>query len=38
MPSGLTAVLISPASIFVAMFAPFLDTSERVGAARCWGW
>ncbi len=28
-PSGLTAVLISPASIFVAMLAPFLDASER---------
>jgi len=29
-PSGLTAVLISPASLFVAMFAPFIDVSERV--------
>jgi drug/metabolite transporter (DMT)-like permease len=29
-PSGLTAVLISPASLFVAMFAPFLDASERI--------
>lgn len=29
-PSGLTAVLISPASLFVAMFAPFIDASERV--------
>ncbi|MGH2970439.1 MAG: DMT family transporter, partial [Solirubrobacteraceae bacterium] len=29
-PSGLTAVLISPASLFVAMFAPFLDVSERI--------
>ena len=28
-PSGLTAVLISPASIFVAMLAPFLDATER---------
>ncbi len=29
-PSGLTAVLIAPASLFVAAFAPFLDPSERV--------
>jgi drug/metabolite transporter (DMT)-like permease len=29
-PSGLTAVLISPAAIFVAMFAPFIDPSERI--------
>jgi len=29
-PSGLTAVLISPASLFVALFAPFLDPSERI--------
>ena len=29
-PSGLTAVLISPASLFVALLAPFVDTSERV--------
>ena len=29
-PSGLTAVLLAPASIFVAMFAPFLDQTERV--------
>jgi drug/metabolite transporter (DMT)-like permease len=29
-PSGMTAVLIAPASLFVAAFAPFLDTSERV--------
>ena len=36
-PSGLTAVLISPASIFVAMFAPFLDTSERVGRIQALG-
>lgn len=28
-PSGLTAVLLAPASIFVAMFAPLLDPSER---------
>ena len=31
-PSGLTAVLLAPASIFVAMFAPFLDPTERVDA------
>ena len=31
-PSGLTAVLIAPASIFVAMLAPLLDTSERADA------
>ncbi len=31
-PSGLTAVLISPASIFVAMLAPLLDASERADA------
>jgi drug/metabolite transporter (DMT)-like permease len=29
-PSGLTAVLISPAALFVAMFAPFIDQSERI--------
>lgn len=29
-PSGLTAVLIAPASLFVAAFAPFLDRSEQV--------
>jgi drug/metabolite transporter (DMT)-like permease len=29
-PSGLTAVLIAPASLFVAMFAPFLDPSESI--------
>jgi drug/metabolite transporter (DMT)-like permease len=29
-PSGLTAVLISPAALFVAMFAPFIDVSERI--------
>jgi len=30
-PSGLTAVLIAPASLFVAALAPFVDPSERVG-------
>jgi drug/metabolite transporter (DMT)-like permease len=29
-PSGLTAVLIAPASLFVAAFAPLIDPSERV--------
>lgn len=29
-PSGLTAVLIAPASLFVAAFAPFIDRSEQV--------
>jgi drug/metabolite transporter (DMT)-like permease len=29
-PSGLTAVLISPAALFVALFAPFIDASERI--------
>jgi drug/metabolite transporter (DMT)-like permease len=29
-PSGLTAVLISPASLFVALLAPMIDPSERI--------
>jgi len=29
-PSGLTAVLIAPASLFVAMLAPLLDRSETI--------
>jgi len=29
-PSGLTAVLVSPASLFVALFAPLIDPSERI--------
>ena len=29
-PSGLTAVLISPASLFVALFAPWIDPSEQI--------
>src|SRR3954463_7286988 len=29
-PSGLTAVLISPAALFVALFAPRIDPSERI--------
>ncbi|MFL5845876.1 MAG: DMT family transporter [Solirubrobacteraceae bacterium] len=36
-PSGLTAVLIAPASLFVAAFAPFLDQSERVGRTQAGG-
>jgi drug/metabolite transporter (DMT)-like permease len=31
-PSGLTAVLISPAALFVALFALFIDPSERIDA------
>jgi drug/metabolite transporter (DMT)-like permease len=29
-PSGLTAVLISPASLFIALLAPLIDPSERI--------
>jgi drug/metabolite transporter (DMT)-like permease len=29
-PSGLTAVLISPAALFVALFAPWIDITERI--------
>jgi len=29
-PSGLTAVLVSPTALFVALFAPFIDASERI--------
>jgi drug/metabolite transporter (DMT)-like permease len=29
-PSGLTAVLIAPSSLFVALFAPFIDHSEKI--------
>jgi drug/metabolite transporter (DMT)-like permease len=36
-PSGLTAVLISPASLFVALFAPLLDPSERTGRVQAVG-
>jgi drug/metabolite transporter (DMT)-like permease len=36
-PSGLTAVLISPASLFVALFAPFVDPSERIGRVQALG-
>ena len=33
-PSGLTAVLISPASLFVALLAPFILPSERIDRRR----
>lgn len=36
-PSGLTAVLIAPASLFVAALAPFLDRSESVGRTQAGG-
>jgi drug/metabolite transporter (DMT)-like permease len=36
-PSGLTAVLIAPASLFVALFALVLDPSERVGRVQALG-
>jgi drug/metabolite transporter (DMT)-like permease len=36
-PSGLTAVLISPAALFVALFAPFIDPSERIGRRQAVG-
>jgi len=36
-PSGLTAVLISPASLFVALFAPFIDPSERIDSRQALG-
>ena len=36
-PSGLTAVLIAPASLFVAAFAPLIDPSERVPASALGG-
>jgi drug/metabolite transporter (DMT)-like permease len=36
-PSGLTAVLISPAALFVALFAPFIDASERIGRTQAVG-
>jgi drug/metabolite transporter (DMT)-like permease len=36
-PSGLTAVLIAPASLFVALFAPILDPSERIGRVQAIG-
>ena len=36
-PSGLTAVLIAPASLFVAAFAPLIDPSEKVPASAAGG-
>ncbi len=36
-PSGLTAVLISPASLFVALFAPFIDVTERIDRRQAFG-
>jgi drug/metabolite transporter (DMT)-like permease len=36
-PSGLTAVLIAPASLFVAILAPFLDPSERINRMQAFG-
>jgi drug/metabolite transporter (DMT)-like permease len=36
-PSGLTAVLISPAALFVALFAPFIDPSERIDRTQAAG-
>jgi drug/metabolite transporter (DMT)-like permease len=36
-PSGLTAVLIAPASLFVAAFAPFLDRSESIARSQAGG-
>jgi drug/metabolite transporter (DMT)-like permease len=36
-PSGLTAVLISPTSLFVALFAPFIDPAERIGRVQAVG-
>jgi drug/metabolite transporter (DMT)-like permease len=36
-PSGLTAVLISPASLFVALFAPAIDPSERINRRQAVG-
>jgi drug/metabolite transporter (DMT)-like permease len=36
-PSGLTAVLISPAALFVALFAPWIDPSERIDRRQALG-
>jgi drug/metabolite transporter (DMT)-like permease len=36
-PSGLTAVLISPASLFVALFAPWIDPSETIDRRQAFG-
>jgi drug/metabolite transporter (DMT)-like permease len=36
-PSGLTAVLISPAALFVALFGPFIDPTERIDRRQALG-
>ena len=36
-PSGLTAVLITPSSLFVALFAPWIDPSERINRRQAAG-
>jgi drug/metabolite transporter (DMT)-like permease len=36
-PSGLTAVLISPTALFVALFAPFIDVTERIDRRQALG-
>ena len=36
-PTGLTAVLISPASLFVALLAPAIDPSERIDRRQALG-
>jgi drug/metabolite transporter (DMT)-like permease len=36
-PSGLTAVLISPVALFVAAFAPFIDPTEGIGRIQAIG-
>ena len=36
-PTGLTAVLISPASLFVALLAPMIDPSERIDRRQALG-
>jgi drug/metabolite transporter (DMT)-like permease len=36
-PSGLTAVLVSPTALFVALFAPFIDPSERIDRRQAMG-
>jgi drug/metabolite transporter (DMT)-like permease len=33
-PSGLAAVLVAPAALFVALFAPFVDPSERIDSCQ----
>lgn len=36
-PSGLTAVLISPAALFVALLAPWIDVTERIDRRQAGG-